>query len=378
MINLLLGAPGGGKSYEAVIFHVLPAVERGRKVITNLPLNLEEFERRSPGSSALIQIIKHEPGAPRPFSVLEHYSNTWKGEGGLGPLYVIDECHEPLPRSGFGSKGTPQEIEEWFAMHRHEGADVLLLTQSYGKVSRNIVDLVQVVYRVRKNVALGSTSSYTRKVQDGIRGSVVNTGVRRYKKENYSLYKSHTRTNEAVQEAMTQDIVPFWKHWSVIGAVLMLSIGAISLYRVGNPANANNYKKPAPQQPIKPAVVTPAPVEQQGGGVIRIEPEQPQVPVEHPTMVAAVAKSPDPEHPYQRLGVHLGGYIESRGQYRYMFILSQNGQGVFTQSQGEIERAGYTVEPVNDCAARLTYGEWSYVAVCDAPSQSVALARSVQ
>jgi len=43
MINLLLGQPGGGKSYEAVAFHILPALAQGRKVITNMPLDLEHI-----------------------------------------------------------------------------------------------------------------------------------------------------------------------------------------------------------------------------------------------------------------------------------------------------------------------------------------------
>lgn len=67
MINLLLGAPGGGKSYEAVAYHVLPAVQSGRKVITNLPLYVDVFEAIVPGCENLIEIrtetkgIKPEP-----------------------------------------------------------------------------------------------------------------------------------------------------------------------------------------------------------------------------------------------------------------------------------------------------------------------------
>ncbi|MHA6613038.1 zonular occludens toxin domain-containing protein [Photobacterium damselae] len=41
MINLIMGRPGGGKSYEAVVYHVLPAIQSGRMVITNLPINLD-------------------------------------------------------------------------------------------------------------------------------------------------------------------------------------------------------------------------------------------------------------------------------------------------------------------------------------------------
>ena len=48
MINLTLGQPGGGKSYEAVAFHIIPAIEQGRKVITNLALKIDVFDQYFP------------------------------------------------------------------------------------------------------------------------------------------------------------------------------------------------------------------------------------------------------------------------------------------------------------------------------------------
>jgi zona occludens toxin len=43
MINGLSGRPGSGKSYEAVVTHILPALQQGRKIVTNIPLNIEWF-----------------------------------------------------------------------------------------------------------------------------------------------------------------------------------------------------------------------------------------------------------------------------------------------------------------------------------------------
>lgn len=42
------GIPGSGKSYEAVAFHILPALKNGRKVITNLPLEIEQIRIINP------------------------------------------------------------------------------------------------------------------------------------------------------------------------------------------------------------------------------------------------------------------------------------------------------------------------------------------
>ena len=71
MINLLLGAPGGGKSYEAVVYHILPALEKGRKVITNLPLNIERIAAIDPAYSDLIE-KRDETRAVRPAT-----AETW-------------------------------------------------------------------------------------------------------------------------------------------------------------------------------------------------------------------------------------------------------------------------------------------------------------
>src|SRR5438132_8599697 len=118
MINILLGAPGGSKSYEAVVYHVLPALQRGRKVITNLPLHVDQFEAIEPGSSALIELRTATLALPpaespesenllmgmlsraraskfvaRAFANHEDYASEWRAADGTGPLYVVDECH---------------------------------------------------------------------------------------------------------------------------------------------------------------------------------------------------------------------------------------------------------------------------------------------
>ncbi len=58
MIDLLEGIPGSGKSYEAVVFHVLPALKKGRKVVTNLPLNVEAFAKLDARYPDLLDIRK--------------------------------------------------------------------------------------------------------------------------------------------------------------------------------------------------------------------------------------------------------------------------------------------------------------------------------
>jgi zona occludens toxin len=364
MINLILGAPGGGKSYEAVVYHIIPALEKGRKVITNLPLNLQLFgdiDRRyldliELRTKTLAERPQDSPGQAfgryspvrsfnqYPFSHLEDYGDAWRHPDGFAPLYVVDEAHIALPRVG-----VPLPVEEWYSLHRHESADVLLITQSYGKLNQAVRDLVQVVYRVRKNVAFGSSGSYTRKVQDGLRGDVVNTSIRRYEKRFFQLYKSHTRGGGSELGAV--DIIPFWRRWPVVGAVLFLTLAVGSGF-MGflNPFQAVKLKNQPVAQSEK--VVPSSAVSQ---------------PLPH-------ADKAEGSHPLSGLILHMSGYVRTGSGFLSQYIVSQNGQAVFEVRSPDLEKMGYSVEVLAPCFARVSMKAENYqvVATCNAPKVQVS------
>jgi len=373
VINLLLGAPGGGKSYEAVAYHVLPALSQGRKVITNLPLVLDEVAALDPTYRGLIELRQDTRARPRtdgkyqnraPFSHAEDYGDPWRHpDTGAGPLYVIDECHIPLP-----VQGTPLEVEHWYSLHRHESADVLLITQSYGKINRAIRDLVQVVYRVRKATALGKSTSYIRKVQDGLRGEVVNTDVRAYKPVYFRLYRSHTRGGGA--ELAARDIKPIWSHWTVKGAAVLLVpavgflvFGEWSLFPEPKPVSQSAAVASVRHAAAPPVVAPPAVVAQ----------------VETPKPSVAEDRQPDGEAPpLEGLGLHVTGYVRMGERIRYGVAISQNGQTIRQTTDEELTRIGYRVEPVGECLFRATYGGRSSWVRCDAPSMAATPFGGVQ
>lgn len=349
MINLMLGQPGGGKSYESVAFHVLPAVvEQGRKVITNLPLDLAMWERYWPGSTKLIEI--REPQLidgelVRPFSRAEHYGDPWRHEQtGVGPLYVVDECHLAIPLRASDPKEQVR-VEEWYSLHRHELADVLLITQSYGKINRAIRDLVQVVYRCKKATAFGFSNRYIRKVQDGLRGDVVNTTERKYEKKYFTLYKSHTKSSKAAEELTANDIVPIWKRWPFKGAAIcfLLFFGI-----VGYQLSADGKKQPAK---------------------VHVETVQPVAVTQHvatPVADVAVPRGPDQKvHPYQGYDLFLSAVIygersrASDGQPEPYLIgyltVAQNGQPIRQVSFHDLIQAGYLITYESPTVIGLEY-----------------------
>lgn len=401
MINLLLGAPGGGKSYEAVAYHILPALSAGRKVITNLPLVVDAFP---PEQRLLLHIVTTSKGKPkpvraaagllaslrgveddgdtpavvRPFAAVEDYGDPWRHpETGSGPLYVIDECHFAMPRTG-----TRREVAEWYSMHRHEHADVLLITQSYGKVCKDIIDLVQVCYRVRKAVAFGTNNAYIRKVQDGVRGDVVNTSIRKYDKKFYKFYRSHTKSSQAGQELAATDIVPFWRRWPVIGFVLCMVVLAILLTQVkGNPmdGNANAARireKMSKGEPYTVTKITTSPVAASAPAAVPVAAVATGGRKDEHAEGATADTGAQPKalHPFSGMGIHVAGFASSgsRGAH-YVFQLSQNGVPVSTLYGDELQRAGYKVTAVAPCAAKIDYGDdVHFFARCDLPRQTMS------
>lgn len=401
---MLVGQPGGGKSYEAVAYHVLPALAQGRKVITNLPLDIEAFRRIDSSYPDLI-VLRHTniekevqtskwnlfhrnfdkhtvKQVFRPFASIEDYGDDWRHpETGSGVLYVIDECHLCLPRA---RPGTATSVEEWFSLHRHELADVLLITQSYGKVCKPICDMVQVLYRVKKATAFGASNSYIRKVQDGIGGEVVNTAIRKYEKKYFGLYKSHTKSSEAGQELAANDIVPFWKRWPMIGAALCLLV-VVGMLLSGTSINplkqAQVKSEEIAKQQRERGVILGAAASKEGQGGEFVPPPQIRmvsgVPVTVPLVVldsknttVSQLSGKKATHPFDGLTLHIQAFIGTAAKWRYSFLAEQNGQPVANITQAHLEQSGYKVERLSECSAKITYEAYSFYAVCDSPRLS--------
>jgi zona occludens toxin len=319
-----------------------------------------------PGSSKLIEIRgNYHVGETlcRPFSRVEDYGDDWRHpETGVGPLYIIDECHKSVPRVG-----TPVSVEEWFAEHRHEGADVLLITQSYGKINQAIRDAVQLVYRCKKAVAFGSSDRYIRKVQDGLRGEVVNTQIRQYESKYFPLYTSHTKSNDAVAEAFAEDVVPIWKRWPFLGAgicfVLFFVIVGFILSKDPKSPKASPKADPIAQQALPDHLLL-----------------QTAQPLAAP--VDAQPRGPEKRmHPYDGSTMHLQALVHGKrsvdGSERdYLsgyVVIAQNGQGIRQVSFDDLRTAGYEITYQSNTVISVTFQGYDigYV-VADLPQIALA------
>lgn len=363
MQNLIVGKSGAGKGYEVCAYHILTALNQGRKVITNMPLVLEKWARIDPSFPALIEMRKRAmpiqgtweptreegaynlfvdqsqvfvpPSTARPFAGVWDYYSTWRHpETGAGPLFVVDEAQNVIPRGN-----TSVEVEEWTALHRHFTCDVLFVTQSYGKLSQAVRDNIQIVYRLTKKIAWGQPDRYIRKVQDGIRGEVLNTTERTYNPAYFGLWVSHTQGGTG-EEYSANDIVPLWKHWTFKGAALMavLCVGLLgfAFTRESQSERAARVLAEAQEEVFFAPVV-------EGHAAV----------VEPPAKPSAEPRGPDSKlHPYQGFTLHLAALMQGHraadgpeSVYLNGYVtVAQNGQPVSRVSFSELRDAGYEVK----------------------------------
>jgi zona occludens toxin len=277
MISCLFGKPGSGKSFEAVAYHLLPALQRGRLVITNLPVNLDQLAEDLPDAIDLVQRVegvfvfegegerRKQVSRKRPFADIGDYASEWKHpELGVGPLYIIDECHFCYPLAGASEeeKRFLRDVSEWYSMHRHRNIDVVLVTQHYGKVYKHVRDMVEVWIGLRNNRNLGLSWSYRRFAGDDPRG-IHKEGrgeVRKYNKRIFSYYQSYTLGGKG-KELGPQDVKPIWRHpvfWLLgFGVAVIAGLIATGHFHPLAPL----YGGSSAASSLRPAAVVPAVVQ---------------------------------------------------------------------------------------------------------------------
>ncbi|MFG0673178.1 zonular occludens toxin domain-containing protein [Delftia sp. WSY_7] len=388
MINGLEGIPGSGKSYEAVAYHVLPALRSGRKVITNLPLNIDAFAAIDPAWRDLIEIrtkpaprigdwnaaniAEHEAfrlwtdrePEPQPeniftFGSVWDYYSTWRGDKDQGPLYVIDECHVALPKLG-----TPDAVVQWFKLHRHYNAEVLLMTQSFRDINQPIAQLVATMIKCRKADILGNADEYIRKVHAGYRGAVIQTDRRKYESKYFGLYKSNTQSSGSA-ESKAQDVSPFivkfrrftWCFWVLAIAYMAYAFWPQDDTSVWGHKTAPAAKKSTAAQPVHVQHAAAAPQAQQGPA------QAPQ----QPAGTSATPTAPEVKDPLFGKLLHMTGNLSKQGRDQITFVVSSEGRRVFDLTSDDLVQAGYKVHRLAHCMATVTYQSVVRPVTCDAP-----------
>tara|TARA_R110002096_G_scaffold314881_2_gene509067 strand:+ start:2225 stop:3397 length:1173 start_codon:yes stop_codon:yes gene_type:complete len=227
------GLPGSGKSYGVVENVVLPALEAGRHIITNIPLKLGRLADDYPQGKVTLFDNREAENDHTFFDMDRHPA---------GVIWIIDEAWR-FWKSGMKATNIPQCQKEFFTEHRHNvGPDgrtneIVLVTQDLAQLCAFVRSLVEETYRAVKLTAIGQKNKYRVDVFMGAAtgqkpGKPMRQLYGSYKPEIYQYYKSHTRNKTdfaAGMEEKADDRANVLKHplikFGIPVSVLIMVLG---------------------------------------------------------------------------------------------------------------------------------------------------------
>lgn len=189
MIICFEGTPGSGKSYEAVR-KITDNLKLGRTVYTNIDGIDLQNNRESIKSYCGLSDYELETRLifmPH-FQINEFWLHVKKGS-----VILIDEVHKWFSARDWASEKN-KGFAEWASTHRHEGFDVILITQKLEKIDSHVRSLIEWTYRYKKLNMFGSLvqQKYKRAsfCGDDTTGKPLDNKIYSYDKRIFHCYKS--------------------------------------------------------------------------------------------------------------------------------------------------------------------------------------------
>ncbi|MDF1693286.1 MAG: zonular occludens toxin domain-containing protein [Zhongshania sp.] len=189
MIVFHEGLPGSGKSYEACAMHILPALDRARRVVTNIEginhakfselLHIPELDLKD----KLICVFDHD---------IEQQKKLFLEYSGKDALIIIDEIQNLFPT---GRQQLSTEWNRYISEHRHDGLDIVLMGQDRRDCHPMWRRRIQRVITFNKLSAVGLDKRYRWECYEATspeKFKKVTGGNRSYDKKYFGLYQSHT------------------------------------------------------------------------------------------------------------------------------------------------------------------------------------------
>lgn len=246
-ISLYIGKQGSGKSYEIVKSVIIPAIAKGRRVVTNVygldETGIHDYCIRhklcTPDITmgAVILVDNERIMQPDFYPVMDSERKTLCQ---AGDVVIIDECNRFFSTD---AKLSP-DVRSFAAEHRHFVSvetgfttDFILINQGLSTIPRYFKERVDYVYRMKKlDIVYGFKKKYrvdvfsgTRLVKDSFLNSYINT----YDPEIFPLYQSYHGGVQGAEDKTDGRNVLFKKSTLFIYLVfLVLSVLAVMKYVV--------------------------------------------------------------------------------------------------------------------------------------------------
>lgn len=203
------GLPGSGKSYEAVVKHIIPAIESGRKVYARMDgFDKDECLQKIATLINLdLEDVKHKLICVLPEDVYKIDKIVEDNS-----LVVIDEIARYWSQKGKRSN-VSESISDFVKEHRHRGIDILAMDQDLRDVNSLWRRRVDRKFVFMKLDVLGAKNNYKWKMYKAISGEtfeLVGKGAGKYDSKYFGTYDSHVSVDIG-SENYKDDRSVIWK-----------------------------------------------------------------------------------------------------------------------------------------------------------------------
>ena len=192
MIIFHEGLPGSGKSYEALVKHIIPSLKKGRKVFARL--NGFNHEKVSELTGKTVEELKElytEVTEEQVHTVHEIVENDC--------LLVLDELQNFFPS---GRQKLTDEMTQFIAEHRHRGMDIVCMGQALADCHTTWKRRIERKISFLKLSMVGMDNKYKWEMYqgaiNGVKGDVVfkkiKSGTEKYDSKYFGSYLSHQQT----------------------------------------------------------------------------------------------------------------------------------------------------------------------------------------
>lgn len=250
MIIFHEGLPRSGKSYEACINQIIPALNKGRKVYTNIDgINRVQFAEVTGLSIERVIELLHTITKDQVKDVQNHVEND--------SLVLLDELQDYFP-----AQRAPMDegITEFVTQHGHRGIDIVAMGQDHRDCHMLWKRRIDQLITFTKRDAIGRPTEYTWKTfkQQAGKFKELRSGKGTYDAKYFGLYKSHVDGVKSIDDHKDDRINIFKSSIFTFWMPLFIAVLAVSGYYLygffhrGEMVNIPQVKT----QPLKKETIT--------------------------------------------------------------------------------------------------------------------------
>jgi zona occludens toxin len=251
-INAYVGRPGSGKSYSVVAHVILPAIQAGIPVVTNIPLNVEAIQKDNPLMPVASLVYLFESSA---YDQDDFWAKPIKGA-----VYALDEAWRALP-AGVTYDRLPDSKKEFLSEHRHcsdesgRSIEIILITQDLKQIMASIRPMIDKTFSIEKLNNVGLNKRFRVSIYNGHElKDIINKQFYNYSPNIYKYYNTHTKSdnvNSHIDESSLDDRASIFSNPMIkYGMPISLLITPFLIYSIYHQVTKPKDNTTKPVEPV--------------------------------------------------------------------------------------------------------------------------------